>query len=125
MLKIDALKAETAVPVVIVDHEGTITHINRAFENTWGWQEKKLVGQTLAKIIPGNLRDAHHMGFSRFLLSGKPTILNQALELVIVLADGTEAAAEHFIIAETIDDNWVFGATIKPLKKHDDNGQKK
>ena len=125
MLTIDALKAETAVPVIIVDHEGTITQINRAFESTWGWKKEKLVGKTLATIIPGNLRDAHHMGFSRFLLSGKPTILNQALELVIVLADGSEAAAEHFIIAEIIEDNWVFGATIKPLKKHDANGQKK
>jgi len=123
MLTIDALKAETDVPVIIVDHEGTIMHINRAFENTWGWQEKKLVGQTLTTIIPGNLRDAHHMGFSRFLLSSKPTILNQAIELVIVLADGTQAAAEHFIIAEIIDENWVFGATIKQLKEHDGNPQ--
>ena len=116
MLTIAALKAEATVPVIIVDHEGTIVHINRVFEKTWGWQKEKLVAQTLATIIPANLRDAHNLGFSRFLLSGNPKILNQALELVIVLADGTEAAAEHYIIAEEIDGNWVFGATIKPLR---------
>ena len=123
MLTIDALKAETAVPVIVVDHEGTVVHINQIFEKTWGWQKEKLVGQTLTTIVPGNLKDAHHMGFSRFLLTGKPTILNQGIELAIVLADGTEAVAEHFIVAEKINGNWVFGATIKPLEDHDGNSR--
>jgi len=119
MLTIDALKAETAVPVIIVDHEGTIVHINQMFEKTWGWQKDQLVGESLTIIIPENLKDAHHMGFSRFSLTGKPTILHQALELLIRQADGKEAAAEHFIIAEKINGNWVFGATIKPLGGND------
>ena len=119
MLTIDALKAETAIPAIIVDHDGTIAHINEVFEETWGWQKDQLVGESLTTIIPDNLRDAHHMGFSRFAVTGKPTILNQALELIILKADGQETPAEHYIIAEEIDGNWVFGATIKPL---DDNG---
>ncbi|MBW2442823.1 MAG: PAS domain S-box protein [Deltaproteobacteria bacterium] len=119
MLTIDALKAETTIPVIIVDHEGTVVHINQMFEKTWGWQKEVLVDQSLTTIIPDNLRDAHRMGFSRFLLTGIPTILNQALELVVMRADGKEAAAQHFIIAEKINDNWVFGATIKPLLEND------
>ncbi len=119
MMTIDALKAETAIPVIIVDHEGTIVHINQMFEKIWGWQRDALIGQTLTTIIPGNLTDAHNMGFSRFSLTGKPTILNQAIELFIRKADGKEAAAEHFIIAEKISGNWVFGATIKPLATND------
>jgi PAS domain S-box-containing protein len=99
MLTIDALKAETEIPVIIVDHEGTIVHLNQAFEKTWGWQKEALVGQTLATIIPDNLKDAHHMGFSRYLLTGKPTILNQRLELAIVMENGEEAVAQHHIIA--------------------------
>ena len=121
MLTINALKAETAVPVIVVDHEGTIMHINQMFEKTWGWPKEELIGQTLATIIPGNLKDAHNMGFSRFLLTGKPTILNQVLELVIVSADGKEVPAEHFIIAEKIDNKWVFGATIRPSVDHEGN----
>ena len=114
MLTIDALKTETATPVIIVDHEGTVVHINQIFEKTWGWQKDRLVGESLTAIIPENLRDAHHMGFSRFAVTGKPTILNQAVELIILTGDGKELLAEHFIIAEEIDGNWVFGATIKP-----------
>jgi len=117
MLTIEALKAETDIPVIIVDHDGIIVHINQIFEKTWGWQKEVLIGQTLTTIIPDHLTDAHHMGFSRFSLTGKPTILNQPVELVIVRADGKEAAAEHFIIAEKIKGNWVFGATITPLEE--------
>jgi PAS domain S-box-containing protein len=119
MLTIDALKAETEIPVIIVDHEGTIVHINEMFEKTWGWRKSRLVGASLTTIIPENLRDAHHMGFSRFAVTGKPTILNQALELLILTADGKELPAEHHIIAEEINGNWLFGATIKPLAAHD------
>ena len=117
MLTIEALKAKTDSPVIVVDHDGIIVHINQIFEKTWGWQKEVLIGQTLTTIIPDNLTDAHHMGFSRFLLTGKPTILNQPVELVIMRADGKEAAAEHFITAEKIKGNWVFGATITPLEE--------
>jgi PAS domain-containing protein len=36
MLTIDALKAESSIPVIIVDHDGIIIHINQMFEKTWG-----------------------------------------------------------------------------------------
>ena len=116
MLTIEALKAETHVPVIIVDHHGIVVHINQNFEKTWGWQKDVLIGRTLTTIIPENLKDAHHMGFSRFLLTAKPTILNKAAHLPILLADGKETIAEHFIIAEKINGNWVFGATITPVE---------
>jgi PAS domain S-box-containing protein len=116
MITIDALKAEAHVPVIIVDHHGIVVHINQIFEKTWGWQKDALIGKTLSTIIPDNLRDAHHMGFSRFLLTGKPTILNQPLKLKILTGDGKESDAEHLIIAEKINGNWVFGATITLLE---------
>jgi PAS domain S-box-containing protein len=117
MLTIDALKAESSIPVIIVDHDGIIIHINQMFEKTWGWKKDVLIGKTLTTIIPDNLKDAHHMGFSRFSLTGKPTILNQPLELKILKMDGKKVGAEHFIIAEKISGNWVFGASIKPLEE--------
>ncbi|MBW2440759.1 MAG: PAS domain S-box protein, partial [Deltaproteobacteria bacterium] len=106
MLTIDALKAETAIPAIIVDRDGTIVHINEVFEETWGWRKDQLVGESLTTIIPDNLRDAHHMGFSRFAVTGKPTSLNQALELIILKADCQKTPAEHYSVAEEIDGNW-------------------
>jgi PAS domain S-box-containing protein len=120
MMGIEELKAETDVAVIIVDHEGTVSFINPMFETTWGWTEEDLVGKSLSTIIPANIKDAHHMGFSRFALTGEPTILNQALPLAILRSDGKKTVAEHFIVAEKINENWVFGATIKPLAADND-----
>jgi len=116
MLTIDSLKAETHIPVIIVDHHGIVAYINQIFTKEFGWQKDVLIGKTLTTVIPDNLKDAHHMGFSRFLLTGKPTILNQPLKLKILKMDGKEADAEHIIIAEKINGSCVFGATITPLE---------
>jgi len=37
------------------------------------------------------------------------------LTLKAINKDGEEFDAEHFIIAQKVDDEWVFGATIKPV----------
>jgi len=115
MITIDKLKAATDIPVILVDEEGIILHINQFFENTWGWHKKDLIGRPLTTIISENLKDAHHMGFSRFLLTGRPKILGQSLKLFILRPDGKEEVAEHFIIAEKVDTHWIIGAIIKPL----------
>lgn len=49
----------------------------------------------------------HHVGFSRFLNSGRPTILGQPLELKALAKDGREFAARHVIIAEKVAGQWV------------------
>jgi PAS domain S-box-containing protein len=116
MSTIDALKAETDVPVIIADPLGNVIHINQIFEKTFGWKKDFLVGKMLSSIIPDRLKDAHHLGLSRFLVTGKPTLLNQNLKLSVLTMDGKELDAEHFIIAEKINGNWVFGAKISPLE---------
>ena len=113
----EGLKRETGVPVVIADRQVLITHVNERFEEIFGWKSEEIVGKPLTAIIPRNLHDAHHLGFSRFLNTGKPTLLNQPLKLKTVTKEGREFDSEHFIIAEERQGQWVFGATIQPLGK--------
>ena len=105
------------MPVVIADHQGFITYINDAFEGAFGWKKSEIVGKPLTVIIPKTLHDSHHMGFSRFLMTGKPTLLDQPLTLKAVTKKGREFESEHYIIAEQNHGQWVFGATIRPLEK--------
>lgn len=114
MKSIEELKRENTLPVVISNHEGFISYVNRRFEEVFGWKSKEAVGQPLTVIIPKNLHDAHHLGFSRFLATGKPTLLNQPLKLRAVTKSGREFESEHFIIAERNGGHWMFGATIRP-----------
>ena len=114
MKTIEDLKKEKTLPVVISDHDGFITYVNPRFEEVFGWKLKEALGKPLTIIIPKNLHDAHHLGFSRFLATGKATLLNQPLKLKAVTKNGHEFESEHFIIAEKNGRQWVFGATIHP-----------
>lgn len=115
MKTIAELKKEAHLPVVTVDEFGVITFINEAFTNFFGWSQKEIIGRPLTIIIPKNLHDAHHLGFSRFLSTEAPTLMNQPLKLKALLKNGKEIDAEHIIIAEKINGFWVFGATLRPL----------
>ncbi len=115
MTTINEIMQETNVPVVLADQEGQITYVNDQFEAVFGWHASEIMGRPLTVIIPKNLHDAHHLGFSRFLTTGKPTLLNQPLKLKTVTKKGREFDAEHTIVAEQKQGQWVFGATIRPL----------
>lgn len=102
-------------PVIIADHRGIITYANPEFESAFGWDPGEILGKPLAVIIPKDLQDAHHLGFSRFLTTSKSGILGKPLRLRAVRKDGREFEAEHLIIAERRHGDWLFGAVIRPL----------
>ena len=115
MPSLDELKREKDKPVVIADHQGCIRYVNPRFEVVFGWKGSEVLGKPLSIIIPTHLHDAHHLGFSRFLTTERPTLLGQPWNLKAVSKDGREFDAEHVISAEKVDGQWVFGATIRPL----------
>lgn len=116
MLTIEQLKQNDELPVVIVNNQGIIVNVNRRFETVFGWTYEEIVGQLLTVILPIYFRDAHNLGFSRFTASGMSTILNHPLQLKAVTKDHQEILSEHFIIAEKIEGEWLFAATLKPLQ---------
>lgn len=103
------------VPVVRVDAQGRMIFVNEEFCRVFGWSMNEALAGELAMIIPQNLRDAHNMGFSRFLASEKATLMHQKLNLKAINKQGDVFDAEHFIIAEKIEGRWEFAATIKPI----------
>jgi len=113
---IESLRQNTDLPVIFADSNGVVTYINTKFQEAFGWTNESLVGQELTKVIPKSMHDAHHLGFSRFLTSGQPTVLNKTLNLYIIAADGTNIHSEHVICAEKIKGEWFFGATIRPIE---------
>jgi hypothetical protein len=48
-------------------------------------------------------------------MTGKSTLLNRPLALQAITREGRVFAAEHLIVAEQRDGQWVFAATIRPL----------
>ena len=102
-------------PFVLANALGEVVAINAAFQNTYGWTEDQLRGQSLSLILPGAFRMSHQLGFSRFQATEQSTILAHPLRLKTVCADGSEVVSEHFILGEKREAGWVFGATLTPL----------
>ncbi len=105
---------EKELPAVAIDHNSMFTMVNRAFERVYGWSEKELLGKSVTEIIPSYLRDAHQIGFSRFMTTEQATLLGVKLPLEILYKDGTVRDAEHYIVGEKIANQWCFAATIIP-----------
>ena len=81
--------------VITMDIEGKIVDFSTAAEATFGFRRKEVIGQPLAQlIIPENLRDAHHKGFSRFLKFGESNILGKRVEIMAQRADGSQFPIE-------------------------------
>lgn len=89
---------ETEVPVIFADYNGIVTAVNRPFEEVYLWPAEKIVGKPLSTIIPENLHDSHNMGFSKYMISGQPTLLSTPLDLQIQLGNGNIISAQHFIV---------------------------
>ncbi|MGI8904923.1 MAG: PAS domain-containing protein [Candidatus Sumerlaeaceae bacterium] len=106
---------DTTKPLIRANGDGIITYINETFTQAFGWTSEEIVGKSLTAIIPLSFRDAHHLGFSRFLTTGIPTLLNQPLILKILTRDGRELDTEHYITAQSENGQWNFAATIAPL----------
>jgi len=115
MKNIDQIKQQTHLPVLITDQQGFIIYVNERFREVFGWNEEEIIGQTLAAVIPSSYHDSHHLGFSRFVMTGNATVLNHPLRLKAVKKDGSEIEAEHFITAEQQQENWFFAATLTPI----------
>ncbi|NDV27684.1 PAS domain-containing protein [Desulfovibrio sp. JC010] len=110
----EELIAITEQPVVIAGSDGIIVKINTPFSREFGWQEADLAGRPLTAIIPSALRDAHQLGFSAFLSTGKASLLGQTLDLEIEHKDGSATLAEHFILSGLIEGKQRFAARIVP-----------
>ena len=106
------IKAISDQPVVTANEEGRITFANPPFLSTFGWDEESLVGQPLTMIIPPEYHDAHNLGFSRFLVSNKSTILNQDLPLQARDRNGNLHNITIHIVAERAGEHWEFAALI-------------
>jgi len=113
-LDFEGVRALRDVPIVVIDDRSVITEVNDEFTRVLGWTRIEAVGQCVSLIIPSALRDAHHMGFSRFVRTGVSTILGRELPLATIDKTGREFPAMHYVVGEKKEGTWRFAASIRP-----------
>ncbi len=110
---VDGILALASVPVVAIDQESIFTFINDVFEKEYGWKSSELIGKPVTEIMPAHMRNAHMIGFSRFLTTESPELLGKPLSLEVLYKDGRIKKANHFILADKKDGRWRFAAIIE------------
>jgi len=81
--------------IIVMDHEGRVVEFNEAAQETFGYDQADVIGQTLAElIIPPAARSEHRAGLARYLETGEGPLLGRRLEVMGMRSDGTEFPCE-------------------------------
>lgn len=100
------------LPVVAINQESIFTFINEMFVQEYGWSRKDLIGKPVMEIIPPHMRNAHMVGFSRFLATESSELFGKSLPLHVLYKDGRVGLSSHFILGEKRNNRWRFAAII-------------
>ena len=108
---------EAALDAVIsMDQYGRMTYANSAFERTFGYRAQDVVGRELAEtIVPPLLREAHRRGLSRYLETGRSTILGLRIEVSAMRADGTLFPAEVTVTRTGLPGEAAFTGYVRDI----------
>ena len=94
--------------VVTIDAQSRILFVNAALERIFGYSRLELMGESLTRLMPEELRPRHEAALARYLETGAPTITWEAVELMgrhksgelipveISFAEGSAAGARFF-----------------------------
>ena len=105
---------EKTIPAVAANQDGLLFFVNDSFQEEYGWSAEDLIDNPITTILPPNMREAHNLGFSRFLTTGTERIINKDISLPVLCKNGTTRDATHHIVADKVEGEWVFAASINP-----------
>ena len=80
--------------VVVSDASGRIRYVNGQIVRMLGWPRAELVGQPLTTLMPERLRQAHAIGFQRFISTGTPRVFGKPIRVAALRKDGAEVEIE-------------------------------
>jgi PAS domain S-box-containing protein len=96
--EVDILGAAAAWSIV-ADQQNRIVFVGDEAAELFGWEASELTGLRVTAIVPPELREAHLVGFTRYQLTGEPTILGRSVPLRGRRRDGSDVAITILIRA--------------------------
>ena len=89
------LLAETASDAIIrIDEDNIVRFVNSAATRIFGYTANELIGHSLSKIMPPELRDGHRAGMARYLKTGKRRVDWTSVEVRAQRKDGHQFPLE-------------------------------
>jgi len=119
--KLEAFFDSSIDAIVQMDFDGYITGWNSQAEKIFGWTAEEILEQKIElTIIPERYRAAHNQGLSKFLETGKASVMNTLIEIHALHRDGYEFPVELSISMIDSIDLQEFSAYIRDIseRKH-------
>ncbi|HVF15010.1 MAG TPA: SpoIIE family protein phosphatase [Acidimicrobiales bacterium] len=87
--------------VVVAGADNRILYANQALERLLGWDPAAVVGLPVTVLVPERLRSSHLAGFTRYLTTGRGTLMGRPTRVPAVAADGQERVVDLVLSAYT------------------------
>lgn len=100
---------------IVADEFGTIVFTNQAVHSLFGYTSEELVGQTLDRLIPERLREAHLKHRLAYQEQPKVRPMGLGLDLLGLKKDGTEFPVEISLSPLTRGDEVLFTAVVRDV----------
>jgi PAS domain S-box-containing protein len=110
---------ETALDaVVVMRQDGHVGGWNGIAEKIFGWSRNEAIGRQLSElIIPKRYREAHHRGLSRYLATGKGTLIDRHIEISGLRASGEEFPVELSITSTEVAGERLFIGFLRDISR--------
>jgi PAS domain S-box-containing protein len=110
----DAILRAALDCVVIVDHEGLVTEVNPATEETFGWTRSEAIGRSFLDLM---IAAGHRAELARVLEHGSGPLLGARLEVSAIRADHRPFAAELAITRVDVPGPFLFAVSLRDVTK--------
>ncbi|MDR4479199.1 MAG: PAS domain S-box protein [Nitrospira sp.] len=99
--RLRSIVQSTGDAIILMDTRGQVAFWNSGAETTFGYTAEEMLGQSVTRIIPQRLREAHQRGVERVAAAGRLTLQADMFELIGLRKDGTEFPLEFSLAAWT------------------------
>ncbi len=110
--------AQSAVDAIIsIDSEDKIIFWNKGAEKIFGYSEEEVMGRSVIMLIPESLREAHHSGVRRYLVTGERRLIGKTAELRGLMKGGIEFPLELSLSTWTTSEGTFFTGMIRDITR--------
>lgn len=110
--------------IVAIDQHGTITDVNAAIHNVFGYETKEVIGRNV-KMLMGDDHKSKHDGYlESYLRTGEEHIIGKRRELFAIKKDGFRFPIELSVNDARVDDEILFTGIIRDIthrRKNEEN----
>lgn len=100
---------------VTIDENSTVIFFNKAAERMFGYDRAEILGHDLGRILSPSCRTGHELAVSRYVRTGKATLIGHETEMAVTRKNGkTFPAAISFSVAD-IEGQLYFTGLIRDL----------